>query len=82
MVVFNRSYLEIEIFKQSHFFTVHQKHHTLSSHINILTMIHPDFFLMISQMLVVLLSDLPCIMATKKTVKNEEDNHAMITPNL
>ena len=44
VVVFNRSYLENGIFKQSHLFTVHQKHDTLSSHINILTILDPDLF--------------------------------------
>ena len=37
-------YLENGIFKQSHFFTVHQKYNTLSCHINILIIIHSDFF--------------------------------------
>ena len=44
LVVFNRSYLEIGIFKQSHFFTVHQQHNTLLGQINILTITYPDFF--------------------------------------
>ena len=44
VVVFNRSYLENRIFKQSHLFTVQQKHNTLSSQINILTITYPDFF--------------------------------------
>ena len=58
--MFNRSYLEIGILKQSHFFTVHQKHNTRSSHINMLTITHPDLFVMIFQRSVVLLSDSPC----------------------
>ena len=64
-VVWNRSYLEIGIFKQSHFFTVHQKHNTLSSH-KYLNYNTSAFLVMIFQRSVVLLSDSPCI--TKHTL--------------
>ena len=78
VVVFNRSYLENGIFKQSNFFTVHQKQYAFESY----TYFNHNmcgFLLMIFQRSVVLLSDLACILRFRQHIGDTVWRHTLIT---